>query len=268
MLRLIVRYSLVVAVSSVALLAVSFPLQPSHAQTQTYSLTISCASSIQACLDAASESDTVVIPAGTYTEGLTLSKAISLTGVNSATTIIHAIAGQRVLTVTGAPISTSIVISGLTLMGGHADTGGGLFTERPATLINLRFISNTALLNGGGLAAETVVVFDSQFIGNAAFDSAIFDSGGEAVSVPSRPTSLTVILRTTPLPGVIEMTDRSARVGVSMPSRSLLLTLSLLVTPLSTAAEPPRGSRTSTAANLSEMWRRTSMVVCLRGYST
>jgi predicted outer membrane repeat protein len=178
MLRPILRYGLVVALASIALLAVSFPLQPSHAQAKTHSLTIVCASSIQACLDAASDGDTVVIPAGAYTESLTLSKAISLTGVNPATTIIHAIAGQRVLTVTGAPISTSIVISGLTLMGGHADRGGGMFAERPMTLINLRFISNTALLNGGGLAAGTVVIFDSQFIGNAAFDSAILDSGG------------------------------------------------------------------------------------------
>ena len=127
--------------------------------------------SIQACLDAASDGDTAVIPAGTYTESLTLSKAISLTGVNTMTTIIHAIEGQRVLTVTGAPISASIVISGLTLMGGHADTGGGLFADRPLTLINTRFISNSTLLNGGGLAAGMVVILDSQFIGNAAFDS-------------------------------------------------------------------------------------------------
>jgi predicted outer membrane repeat protein len=178
MLRPILRYGLVVTLASIALLAVNFPLQPSRAQAKTHSLTIVCASSIQACLDAASDGDTVVIPAGTYTESLTLSKAISLTGINSMTTIIHAIAGQRVLTVTGAPISTSIVISGLTLMGGQADTGGGLFADRPVTLINMRFISNTASLNGGGLAAGTVVVFDSQFIGNAAFDSGLLDSGG------------------------------------------------------------------------------------------
>jgi hypothetical protein len=100
MLRLIVRYGLVVALSNVALLAASFPLQPSHAQT--HSLTIVCGSSIQACIDGANDGETVVIPAGTYTERLALSKAISLTGVNFATTIIHAIEGQRVLTVTGA----------------------------------------------------------------------------------------------------------------------------------------------------------------------
>lgn len=68
----------------------------------------------------------MIIPAGAYTKSLTLSKAITLTGVNSATTIIHAIEGQRVLTITGEPISAFIVISGLTLMGGHADTGDGL----------------------------------------------------------------------------------------------------------------------------------------------
>jgi predicted outer membrane repeat protein len=176
--RPILRYGFVMTLAGAALLTVNLPLQPSHAQAETHSLTIVCASSIQACLDGAHDGDTVVIPAGTYTESLTLSKAITLTGVNSMTTIIHAIEGQRVLTVTGAPISTSIVISGLTLMSGHADTGGGLFADQPVTLINMRFISNTALLNGGGLAAGTVVIFDSEFIGNAAFDSAPFDSGG------------------------------------------------------------------------------------------
>jgi predicted outer membrane repeat protein len=83
-----------------------------------------------------------------------------------------------VLTITGTSLSAASVISGLTIIGGSADIGGGLLAERPVTLINLRFSSNTALLNGGGFAAETVVIFDSQFIGNAAFDSAPFDSGG------------------------------------------------------------------------------------------
>jgi predicted outer membrane repeat protein len=176
--RLIGYLGLTLALAAAAVLGVSLALSPARVQAQRHAATSLCVGPIQVCLDAANDGDTVVIPAGTYTESLTLGKAITLTGVNSATTIIHSIEGQRVLTVTGAPISATIVISGLTLMGGQADAGGGLFTERPVTLINLRFISNTALLNGGGLAAGTVVIFDSQFIGNAAFDSAPFDSGG------------------------------------------------------------------------------------------
>src|SRR5437667_284770 len=79
-----------------------------------------CGASIQACVDAASPGDTIFIPAGNYTESLTLSKAVSLTGALSSTTILHALPNTRVLTVTGAAVDSSVVISGLTFAGGHA----------------------------------------------------------------------------------------------------------------------------------------------------
>src|SRR5258707_168771 len=53
---------------------------------------------IQAAIDAANPGDSVIIPAGQYTESLTLSKTVSLRGALSSTTIIHALSGQRVLT--------------------------------------------------------------------------------------------------------------------------------------------------------------------------
>lgn len=89
--------------------------------------------SIQAAIDSATAGDTIVINPGTYTESLTLSKPVSLIGVNSATVIIHAVANQRVLTVTGGTITDSTIISGLTLTGGNiaadspdASKGGSL----------------------------------------------------------------------------------------------------------------------------------------------
>ena len=51
--------------------------------------------SIQAAIDAANPGDTIVINAGAYTESLTLSKPVSLTGVNSATVVINASANQQ-----------------------------------------------------------------------------------------------------------------------------------------------------------------------------
>src|SRR5436305_4385712 len=63
---------------------------------------ITVTSSIQAAIDAANDGDTVLVPAGLYTESLTLNKPVSLIGADANTTVIHALANQRVLTVTGA----------------------------------------------------------------------------------------------------------------------------------------------------------------------
>lgn len=128
---------------------------------------ITVTTTIQAALDAAAPGDTVIVPAGLYTESLTLSKAISLTGVSSATTIIHAIPNQRVLTITGATIDNSVVISGLMLTGGRATggsgglscptlCGGGILVNNNAhpLLQNLIITNNQADYSGGGIEAE------------------------------------------------------------------------------------------------------------------
>jgi predicted outer membrane repeat protein len=112
--------------------------------------------SIQAAIDNASPGHTIVISAGAYTESLTLSKPVSLTGVSSATTIIHAVPGQRVLTVTGSTISNSVVIASLTFAGGNAaGSGGGVLIQDGARprLLDVIFRDNHATLYGGGLSA-------------------------------------------------------------------------------------------------------------------
>src|SRR5688500_16873308 len=63
-----------------------------------------CGATLQACLDTAAVGETVVVQPGTYITSLTLSRAVSLTGVNSTTVILQALSGQRVLTVTGAAV--------------------------------------------------------------------------------------------------------------------------------------------------------------------
>lgn len=200
--RALIRLSLVIILAVYTLLVVAGLISPSplRAAKLPADLTVDPGESIQAAIDAANGGDTIIINAGLYTESLTLSKPVSLTGVNSATTIIHAMAEQRVLTVTGATISNSVVISGLTFTGGegaepgggmllansaqplirnsafisntaHA-AGGGLYASGPVTLIGASFINNHTFngLGGGGLFAEgSITISDTEFIGNSSY---------------------------------------------------------------------------------------------------
>jgi predicted outer membrane repeat protein len=126
---------------------------------------------VQHAIDVANNDDRVLIASGLYTQSATLYKPVSLTGENRDTTILHAVAGQRGLTVTGAMISNSVVISGLTFTGGAADYGGGmLITSTAQPLIhNSIFISNAASSNGGGIYAQgDLALLDSDILSNTA----------------------------------------------------------------------------------------------------
>lgn len=156
---------------------------------------------VQFAVDEAIPGDTVVLSAGTWNESVTLSKAISLTGVSSATAIIQALPGQRVLTVTGAAIDNSVVISGLTFSGGDVsggnvcfnggttNCGGGvLLTDQAQPAIqNIIIENNNAYLGGGLYANETGgLVLDHVIIRN---NSAILTGGG--LNAPNTPITIT-----------------------------------------------------------------------------
>ncbi len=167
---------------------------------------------IQGAIDATPNGGTVFVPPGVYTESLTLSRPVSLTGSSPETTIVHAVAGQRVLTATGAAINTSVVISGLTFAGGEAcsgvdfvdfeggglliadgasplvsnvvirdcqaEEGGGMYSSMPLALVDVVFLANTANLYGGGglYSAAPITLTRVSFISNTSYGD--WEAGG------------------------------------------------------------------------------------------
>ena len=103
---------------------------------------------LQTWINNAPSGGTVIIPAGTYTESLTVNKTLTLTGVSSGTTTIQAVSGQRVITVTSGH---DLRLENLTITGGQTgDAGGGVYLVNGSlTLVNSRLVSNAAAYGGG-----------------------------------------------------------------------------------------------------------------------
>ncbi len=143
-----------------------------------------CGATIQACINnpVVVNGDRILIPAGIYTESLTLNKAVSLIGAEADTTIVHAVVDQRVITVTGSVITASIVISGLTFTGGYpaaynSDGGGILLTSGAQPLIQSVVVANNYAYYGGGIYADSssrLMLVDAQILSN----TAVYDGGG------------------------------------------------------------------------------------------
>lgn len=158
--------------------------------------------------------DRILIPAGRYTESLTLNKGVSLLGAGASSAVIHAVVGQRVLTITGNLITATTIISGLTFTGGDidyifgcfagcgggiwvtdyaqpsiqhvvvtsnsADSGGGIYANVPLTLQQVVLSNNTSSGGAGGAvwAGDTLVLIETDVFSN----TARWDGGGIAVS--------------------------------------------------------------------------------------
>jgi fibronectin-binding autotransporter adhesin len=119
------------------------------AQAAPLAGTVPVTTTIQAAIDAAHDGDVVSIPSGTYTESLTVNKTLTLTGVSSATTIIQAVSGQRVITVTSGH---NLRLENLTVTGGRAGSGGGggvSVDNGSLIIVNCVIADNWASYGGG-----------------------------------------------------------------------------------------------------------------------
>ncbi len=160
-------------------------------------ITVNPGGSIQTAINSANAGDTIVVQPGIYTESLTLNKPVSLTGQSANTTIIRAISGQRVLTITPsivynhAPlnvidltVASQVVISGLTFANGNATSGGlcpnacggGILIDTNNSIQphfqNVIINNNHANQYGGGLyqAANSPLTFSNVTVNNNTAD--------------------------------------------------------------------------------------------------
>lgn len=121
---------------------------------QAASLTnvIPVTTTIQAAINAAHDGDIVSIPAGWYTETLTIDKNLTLRGVSSAATALIAPSGHRVITVLN---NHSLRLEGVYVYKGHPNgdvggpVGGGIYTNGSLQIVNSIIGFNQADYGGG-----------------------------------------------------------------------------------------------------------------------
>ncbi len=136
------------------------------------------APTIQSLIDAAPENGTVNIPAGTYSETLTINKHLTLLGASMNTTILQpASAGQRVITVAAGK---NLSLENLKITGGQApgDSGGGVYLQDGILTVTSCWITTNSANYGGGIfqggADHELIILDSRLDHN----TAVFHGGG------------------------------------------------------------------------------------------
>lgn len=159
---------------------------------------------IQAAINDAQDGDTISIPAGTYTESLTIDKNLILAGQSSSPATIQAVTDQRVITVqpghnltiqdlrltNGSGVNEGgavriengiLTINHSSLYNNQADYGGAVFQGGSGQVIveNYSYIyNNHAVIHGGGIYANNNLNINSSWM-----EGNIADAHGGAATV-------------------------------------------------------------------------------------
>ena len=103
---------------------------------------------IQGAVNAAQSGDTINANAGTYKEIVTIDRSLNVKGAGAGNTIIDGQKKGSVLTLNRA--NTDVTLSGISIIGGHAEYGGGIFNDARLTVKDSTISGNTAT-NGGAI---------------------------------------------------------------------------------------------------------------------
>jgi hypothetical protein len=151
--------------------------------------------SIRNALQVAADTDEIVVAAGTYIETVDFGgKAVTLRSADGPEVTIIDAHGVGTVVVCVSAEGPDTVLQGFTITGGSGapGAGGGMHNQQSnPTVINCRFVDNSAATMGGGMynydASPTVI--DCAFSGN----SAAWSGGGMANEGLNEPSSPTVI---------------------------------------------------------------------------
>lgn len=192
-------------------------------------------STIQAAIACAQNGDTLEIAAGTYNEVVLVNKNLTINGASAATSIINAGGAGNTLTVANG---IAVKLTNLTITGGNANFGGGVFTNAGNIEIRNSVIKdNIATTAGGGIftRAGTITLINSTLSNNqpAGEGGGIFTRAG-TVTIQNSTISGHVVngqgggVRTTA--GTINMTNttvsgNTANVGGGIESDAGTITL-------------------------------------------
>lgn len=142
-----------------------------HASIQAAINDLSCAS--------------IDLGAGVHYETVVVSRSVSIGGAGASNTIVDGQGQGSVFTIQSDVIA---IISKMTIRGGSADLGGGIFNEGTLTLIASTLSGNSGGSEGGGIYNDREGVFtlsNSSITGNDAYDGAGIVNEGRAHVISS-----------------------------------------------------------------------------------
>ncbi|MFQ5401745.1 MAG: choice-of-anchor Q domain-containing protein, partial [Anaerolineae bacterium] len=125
---------------------------------------------IQAAVDDVASCNDIVVNAGWYSENISITRSLQLRGAGSENTTVDGGGWGSTIAISGDYLD--ITILGMSIVGGHAYQGGGLYFtghESQTTLHNVDMTGNIASQDGGGIySGGTITITQSQIRDNIA----------------------------------------------------------------------------------------------------